>query len=82
MFLVGGGILTHGFSWIDRWVKGIATGRPGLSFIESVLAAMTPMLANLVVGIVAGALAVAIVGGVRKLWPGKQSRPEADPRSP
>ena len=39
--------------------------------IEAVAAAMTPMLTNLAVGVVAGAIAVVIVGLVRRVWPGK-----------
>jgi len=70
MFLVGGGILSHGIPWIDHWIKGIAH-RDGLSGLEAVLAAMTPILANLAVGLVAGAIAVVIVGLARRLWPGK-----------
>ena len=70
MFLVGGGILSHGIPWIDHWVKGIAH-RGGLNGIEAVLATMTPILTNLAVGLVAGALALMVVNGVRRMWPGK-----------
>jgi len=70
MFLVGGGILAHGIPWIEHWVKGIAH-RGGLSGIESIAAAMTPMLTNLAVGVVAGAIAVLVVNVVRRFWPGK-----------
>jgi hypothetical protein len=70
MFLVGGGILAHGIPWIEHWVKGIAH-RGGLSGIEAVVAAMTPMLTNLAVGVVAGAIAVLVVSVVHRFWPGK-----------
>jgi uncharacterized protein len=70
MFLVGGGILAHGIPWIEHWVKGIAH-RGGLSGIEAIAAAMTPMLTNLAVGVVAGAMAVLAVNVVRRFWPGK-----------
>jgi hypothetical protein len=70
MFLVGGGILAHGIPWIEHWVKGIAH-RGGLSGIEAVAAAMTPLLTNLAVGVVAGAFAVLVVSLVRRMWPGK-----------
>jgi predicted DNA repair protein MutK len=71
MFLVGGGILSHGIPWIDHWVKGIALRSAGQSGIESVLAAMTPILTNLAVGLVAGALALMVVNMMRRVWPGK-----------
>jgi predicted DNA repair protein MutK len=70
MFLVGGGILAHGIPWIEHWVKGIAH-RGGLSGIEAAAAAMTPLLTNLAVGVVAGAVAVLVVSLVRRVWPGK-----------
>jgi predicted DNA repair protein MutK len=70
MFLVGGGILAHGIPWIEHWIKGIAH-RGGLSGIEAVAAAMTPLLTNLAVGVVAGAVAVLVVSLVRRVWPGK-----------
>jgi predicted DNA repair protein MutK len=73
MFLVGGGILAHGIPWVEHWVKGIAN-RGGLSGIEAVAAAMTPMLTNLAVGVVAGAIAVLIVNVARRFWPGKAHR--------
>jgi len=70
MFLVGGGILAHGIPWIEHWVKAIAH-RGGLSGIEAIAAAMAPMLSNLAVGVVAGAIAVLVVNVVRRFWPGK-----------
>jgi uncharacterized protein len=79
MFLVGGGILSHGIPWIDHWVKGVVARGAGLSGIEAVMSAMTPILTNMVVGIVAGAIAVAVLGGARRIWPGKPAVPEADP---
>jgi predicted DNA repair protein MutK len=73
MFLVGGGILAHGIPWIEHWVKDIATRGAGLSGVEAVLSALTPVMTNMVVGIVAGAVAVAILGLVRKFRPGRES---------
>jgi hypothetical protein len=66
MFLVGGGILVHGIPWLEHAIKGAAQRDAGVPGIDAVLSAMTPMLANLVVGIVAGAIAVAIVGLAQK----------------
>jgi uncharacterized protein len=71
MFLVGGGILSHGISWIDHWVKGVAQRSAGQTGIEAVASAITPILTNLAVGLVAGALALLVVNGVRRIWPGK-----------
>ncbi|MES2384004.1 MAG: DUF808 domain-containing protein [Pseudomonadota bacterium] len=63
MFLVGGGILTHGFGFLHHAIEAL-TARAG-----SVLGAVTPLLADAVVGIVAGALVLAAVTLVKKLLP-------------
>ncbi|HSV60947.1 MAG TPA: DUF808 domain-containing protein [Variovorax sp.] len=65
MFLVGGGILLHGVpalghpmeEWLAQW--GAAASTVG------------GMLANALVGIVAGAVVLAVVEGAKKLWPKK-----------
>jgi len=69
MFLVGGGILTHGIPWIEHWFEEVARRAEGLSGLDAVLAAIVPILANAAVGVVAGATVVAIVSLVRKAWP-------------
>jgi predicted DNA repair protein MutK len=63
MFLVGGGILTHGFPALHHAIEALAA-RAG-----SVLGAITPLLADAVVGIAAGALVLAAVTLVKKLLP-------------
>ncbi len=67
MFLVGGGILAHGIPWLEHWIKSVAELRMDHAGMELVLAAMTPILANLVVGIVAGAFAVVLVALAKKI---------------
>ena len=66
MFLVGGGILAHGIPWLEHGIKGIAERGAGVNGVGSALSAMTPLLANLGVGLLAGAFAVAIFGLARK----------------
>jgi predicted DNA repair protein MutK len=61
MFLVGGGILSHGISWLEHPIKGLAQRLAGGSGWDAMLAALTPLVANLAVGLVAGAVAVLIV---------------------
>ena len=65
MFLVGGGILAHGIPWLEHRITDIAELEAG--GMELVLAAMTPLVANLVIGVVAGALTVAIVELAKKV---------------
>jgi hypothetical protein len=67
MFLVGGGILAHGIPWLEHWIKSVAELRMDHAGTELVLAAMTPILANLVVGVVAGAIAVVVVTLAKKI---------------
>ena len=70
MFLVGGGILSHGIPWIEHWFDEVAKRAAGLSGIDAFLAALVPILANAAIGVVAGAIVVAIVYVTRRAWPG------------
>ena len=66
MFLVGGGILAHGLpgaeTLVHRLGESLATLPAG-----AVLAWLTPLLANAVLGLLAGGVAVTLVGAVRRL---------------
>ena len=75
MFLVGGGILSHGIPWIEHWFEEVAARTAGLSGIEAFLAALVPILANAAVGVVAGAIVVAVVTLARRAWPEKRATP-------
>ncbi|WP_065261082.1 DUF808 domain-containing protein [Pseudomonas bananamidigenes] len=61
MFLVGGGILTHGIPVVHHWIEsaGAAAGSAGFA---------VPVLLNGVAGVVAGAVALAVVSVFGKLW--------------
>ena len=52
--------------WLEHGIKGIAEAGAGVNGVGSVLSALTPMLASLLVGLVAGAIAVALVGLAQK----------------
>jgi uncharacterized protein len=62
MFLVGGGILTHGVPAVHHFIESIAHGVGGF------FGAIVPTLLDAVVGIVAGALTLVVVTLVQKLW--------------
>jgi predicted DNA repair protein MutK len=66
MFLVGGGILAHGIPWLTHTIHDFATQAAAIAGMGPVLARLTPLLANLVVGTIAGAAAVAVVGLLQK----------------
>lgn len=58
MFLVGGGILTHGVHAVGEWIKGAAVDAAQFPGVGAVLGALTPMLGNALVGVVAGGFVV------------------------
>jgi predicted DNA repair protein MutK len=70
MFLVGGGILTHGVHAVGEWIKDATIDAAQLPGAGTVLGALTPMLANAVVGIVAGLLATLAMRLFQRLRPG------------
>jgi uncharacterized protein len=61
MFLVGGGILTHGVPVVHHWIESVSVGAGGAGFI-------VPTLLNAVAGIVAGAVVLAGVMVASKIW--------------
>jgi predicted DNA repair protein MutK len=61
MFLVGGGILTHGVHVLGEWVANAGVEAAQVPGIGVVLGALTPMLINAAVGIAAGAVVVGAV---------------------
>jgi len=75
MFLVGGGILVHGFHAVNEWIRDAAVDAATIPGAGAVLGALTPMLANAVVGIVAGGLVVLALNLLRRLRPPDAARP-------
>ncbi|WP_203009031.1 DUF808 domain-containing protein [Pseudomonas paraversuta] len=65
MFMVGGGILTHGVPAAHHWIEGVAASSAQWL---GVVSAIVPTLLNTVAGIVAGAVVLAVVAGVSKVW--------------
>lgn len=62
MFLVGGGILTHGIPVVHDLIHDWTSGVGGL------LAVITPVLLNALTGIVAGAVTLAVVTLIKPVW--------------
>ncbi|WP_434391353.1 DUF808 domain-containing protein [Melittangium boletus] len=71
MFLVGGGILTHGIAVLHHGIEGLAHRAGEVPGVGGLLGVLTPMLANAGVGIVAGSLALGVVMAVQRLRGGK-----------
>jgi len=68
MFLVGGGILTHGLAVLHHWSEALARAAGTLAGIGRVLAVAAPLLFDAAAGIVAGALVLVVVSGLQRLW--------------
>ena len=65
MFLVGGGILSHGLQPVHHLIESLTAGMTGLT------GALLPSLLDGVFGIVAGALVLIMVSVVKRMLPGK-----------
>jgi hypothetical protein len=74
MFLVGGGILVHGIPALEHWLHAL-TGQPeGVSTMQAILSGIVPAMAAAVIGVIAGAIAVTVVGLARKILQRKPGR--------
>ena len=65
MFMVGGGILVHGVPVLHYWVEALA--QSSAPFVGP-LSVIVPTLLNAVAGIIAGAVVLAGVMAVSKVW--------------
>lgn len=61
MFLVGGGIIVHGIAPVHHAIEAFAADQ------HAVIKMLAPMVANLLLGLVVGAVALAIVQGISRL---------------
>ncbi|MGY2401542.1 DUF808 domain-containing protein [Pseudomonas sp. SDO5271_S396] len=61
MFLVGGGILTHGVPVVHHWIETVSQSAGGVAWL-------VPVLLNGVAGVIAGAAVLALVSVVGKVW--------------
>ena len=68
MFMVGGGILTHGIPAAHHLIEQLAASAAGLPALGAVLNVLTAPLLNGLAGIVAGALVLAVVSGASRGW--------------
>ncbi|HCT06127.1 MAG TPA: DUF808 domain-containing protein [Pseudomonas sp.] len=61
MFLVGGGILTHGVLVVHHWIESVSQGAGGVAWLM-------PTLLNGVAGVIAGAAVLVVVQVIGKVW--------------
>lgn len=69
MFLVGGGILTHGIPGVHDLVHDLAHVLERVPGVGAVLSALFPIALDALFGVLAGALVLAIVSAVKRLVP-------------
>jgi len=69
MFMVGGGILVHGFHALDEWIDVLTNYIAAIPALGSALAVVTPTLASMLVGVVAGASVLLVVSTVQRILP-------------
>ncbi len=68
MFLVGGGIISHGVPLLHHFTEGSVDYAEHIPTVGSIVGALTPTLINLVIGFVAGLIVLAIVSLIKKVW--------------
>ena len=68
MFLVGGGILTHGLPGAHEVIHHLAASAGSVPGVGALLAFITPALLDVIVGVLAGALVLLGVSAGSRLW--------------
>ena len=61
MFMVGGGILAHGFHFLNAGIVMLASRLEAVAAIGPMLAALVPVFAHISIGMAAGAVVLAVV---------------------
>lgn len=73
MFMVGGGILSHGIPPVHHFIEHIDEVVTAVPVAGPFLGWLAPALLDAVVGVLAGGLALLLVSGVQKLLPKKKA---------
>jgi predicted DNA repair protein MutK len=68
MFLVGGGIITHGIHAAHDIIEGLAHNAGSVPFVGGFLSGLTPHLADMVVGVIVGIFVLAFVKIITKMF--------------
>lgn len=73
MFLVGGGIINHTIPLLHHLTENTVDHVETIPAVGNIIGALTPMLVNFAIGLVAGAIVLLIVSLIQKMWPKKAS---------
>jgi len=71
MFMVGGSIIGHGFTALHHISENVSANLQNLPAVGSVLAVISPILIDAVIGVIVGAICVTVFEVVKKLLPKK-----------
>lgn len=71
MFMVGGSIIGHGFPVLHHINENISAYLQNLPTVGSILAAISPILVDAIIGVIVGAICVTIFEFIKKLLPKK-----------
>ena len=67
MFLVGGGIISHGVPLLHHFMEGSVDYAEHIPAVGSIIGALTPTLLNLVIGFVAGLIVLCVISFIQKI---------------
>lgn len=67
MFMVGGGILTHGITFIYQWIEEIALAALLTPAIGSIMHLVIPSIANLIFGLIFGIVLVLLITLIKQI---------------
>ena len=67
MFMVGGGILTHGFAPVHHWITDVSAPLAAVPAVGGLLAVLAPSVLDAVFGVIAGGVVVVLVTVVQRL---------------
>jgi predicted DNA repair protein MutK len=68
MFMVGGGILTHGWPAAHHAIAAVAHSAAAMPGVGGVVQLVLPTVLDAIAGVVAGALTLALVAAATRLW--------------
>ena len=67
MFMVGGGILTHGIPPVHHWIADVSAPLAALPAVGGVLSAIAPAIIDAVFGVIAGGAVLLVVEAVKRV---------------
>lgn len=75
MFMVGGGILTHGIPPLHHLIEGMTQGAGNVPGVGGILKALLPTIMDALSGIIAGALILLVVTVGKRVYQAVMSKP-------